>query len=133
MAADSPMGAVRQYIDAFNTGDVDLMAATFTLDGSILDGMAPHVWHGATAVRDWHRDVMAESEHIGASGYFVTFGEPVHNAVSDDSAYVVLPASMTFDLRGTPMTQSGSFFTVALRRLTDGWRVASWAWTKGKQ
>jgi hypothetical protein len=35
--------AVRQYIDAFNTGDVDAMAAWFAPDGVILDGMAPHL------------------------------------------------------------------------------------------
>jgi hypothetical protein len=50
-----------------------------------------------------------------------------------DSAYVVAPATMTFDLNGTPVTQSGATFTVALRRFTDSWRIAAWAWSKGAQ
>jgi hypothetical protein len=37
-----PMGAVRQYIDAFNKGDMEAMAATCAVPASILDGMAPH-------------------------------------------------------------------------------------------
>ena len=74
---------------------------------------------------------MHEGEHAGASGYVVTLGEPRHVNVTADSAYVVLPASMTFKVRGTEITQTGAIFTVALRKLNDGWRLASWAWAKG--
>jgi hypothetical protein len=40
---------------------------------------------------------------------------------------------MTFTLRGRPVTQTGAIFTVALRQLAQGWRIAAWAWAKGKQ
>jgi ketosteroid isomerase-like protein len=133
MSADSPLAAVQQYIDAFNTGDVDRMAASFADSAAILDGMPPHLWQGPNATRDWYRDVLAEGEQHGASGYFVTIGDAVHNDVSGDRAYVVLPATMTFTLNGNKMTQSGASFTVALHKLSDGWRIAAWAWTKGKQ
>jgi ketosteroid isomerase-like protein len=129
----TPLGAVKAYLDAFNAEDPVAMAAAFVPDGSILDGMAPHVWHGATAVTDWYRDVMAESAHLGASGYHVTLGDPVHNDTTGDAAYVVVPATMTFDLNGTRVTQTGATFTVALRRGADGWRVAAWAWAKGQR
>src|SRR6516164_112709 len=91
-----PMGAVRQYIDAFNKGDKDAMAATCAPTSSILDGMAPHVWQGPTTCQDRYRDVLAEGEQHGASGYFVTLGTPRHVNISGDNAYVVVPASMTF-------------------------------------
>jgi ketosteroid isomerase-like protein len=126
-----PMATVRRYIDCFNPGDSKGMAAAFAVPGSILDGMAPHVWHGPTATEDWYRDVLAEGEHAGASGYVVTLGEPKHVNVTGDSAYVVVPASMTFNVRGTQIKQTGAIFTLALRKGTDGWRIASWAWAKG--
>jgi hypothetical protein len=63
-----PMGAVRQYIDAFNRGDMDGMAATCAVPASILDGMAPHVWQGPTACKDWYRDVLTTGEREGATG-----------------------------------------------------------------
>ena len=129
----SPMAAIRQYIDAFNRGDGRGMAAAFAVPGSILDGMAPHVWHGPRATQDWYRDVLIEGEQHGASGYHVTLGEPLHDNVTGDSAYVVVPATMTFKVRGSPVTQTGAVFTVALRKLRDGWRIAAWAWAKGKQ
>jgi hypothetical protein len=40
-------------------------------------------------------------------------------------------ATMTFKLKGKQVTQAGALFTVALRKLPTGWRLASRAWTKG--
>ncbi len=130
--SDTPLAAVQAYLDAFNAGDPSAMSAAFDADGSILDGMAPHLWLGPTAAADWYRDVLAEGEHLGASGYHVSIGEPVHNDTTGEAAYVVVPATMTFDLNGTTVTQSGATFTVALRRSVGGWRVAAWAWAKGR-
>jgi ketosteroid isomerase-like protein len=130
--ADDPMVAVRKYVDAFNRGDAAAMAATFTGSGSILDGVAPHVWQGPSATQDWYLDVLVEGkQHGGASGYFITLGEPLHNNVTGDSAYVVVPATMTFRLRGQQITQTGAVFTAGLRKLPVGWRIAAWAWAKG--
>jgi hypothetical protein len=125
------MVAVRQYIAAFNKGDANVMAETFAVPGSILDGMAPHVWHGPTATQDWYRDVLVEGKQHGASDYVVTLGEPLHNNITGDSAYVVVPATMTFNVGGKQVTQSGAIFTVALRSSPKGWRIAAWAWAKG--
>jgi len=57
-STEDPVAAVRGYIDAFNKGDVKAMSGWFTEPGSILDGMAPHVWQGPTAAEDWYRDVL---------------------------------------------------------------------------
>ena len=114
------MAVVRQYIDGFNKGDAKVMAETFAVPGSILDGMAPHLWQGPTAAQDWYRDVLIEGKQHGASDYFVTVGEPLHKNVTDDSAYVVVPATMTFKVAGKQITQSGAFFTVALSNLAEG-------------
>ena len=131
MNSETPLAAIQQYIDAFNRGDANVMAGTFDVPGQILDGMAPHVWQGPSAALDWYRDVLIEGEAHGASGYFVTLGDPLHNNVTKDSAYVVLPATMKFDVKGTKVMQSGAVFTVALRKTVDGWRVAECAWAKG--
>ncbi len=132
METDTPLATVNAYLDAFNRGDTKAMAATFAVPAHILDGMAPHVWQGPTATGDWYRDVLREGKELGASGYLVKVGEPLHNNITGNSAYLVLPTTMTFDLKGTKITQSGALFTVALRKTADGWRVAAWAWAKGR-
>jgi hypothetical protein len=131
MPTTDPVATVRHYIDAFNKGDGDAMAAGFAVPGSILDGMPPHSWMGPTVCQDWYRDVLTEARQHGASDYFVRLGAPLHNNTTGDSAYVVLPATMTFKAHGRQTTQTGAIFTVALRKLAEGWRITAWAWTKG--
>ena len=130
-SSNDPMAALLRYVDAFNQGDSEAMAAACADPMQILDGMAPHVWQGLTAAQDWWRDVLTEGEHLGASGYHITLGEPRHVDVTGDYGYVVVPATMTFDLRGKQMTQTGSVFTAALRKVGEEWRLAAWAWAKG--
>jgi ketosteroid isomerase-like protein len=127
----SPASVVQEYVDAFNRGDEDALAACFANPGFILDGMAPHVWSGPSATRDWHRDAMAEADHIGITDFQMTLDKPTHDAVVGDAAYFVGPATLRFKVKGQQVTQSGATLTVALRRADDGWRIAAWAWTKG--
>jgi len=129
---EAAVAAVGRYIAAFNKGDPDAMGACFAVPGTILDGMAPHLWHGPTATQDWYRDVLVEGEHLGASGYHVTLGAPLHADVTGDAAYVVSPATMTFKFKGQQVTQTGAFFTTALRKVAGDWRIAAWAWAKGQ-
>ena len=131
MATSDPVAAIRKYVDAFNKSDGETMAATFAVPGSILDGMAPHAWQGPTACQDWFRDVSIEAKQHSASDHFVRLGEPLHNNVTGNSAYVVVPANMTFKVHGRQITQTGAILTVALHKLADGWRITAWAWTKG--
>jgi ketosteroid isomerase-like protein len=129
--SDDAWGAVVRYVEAFNRGDPTAMAAACADPMQILDGMSPHVWQGPTAAEDWWRDVLAEGEHLGASGYCIELGEPRHTDVNGDTGYVVAPASMTFTLRGAQVRQSGSVYTVALRKVGPQWRLTAWAWAKG--
>lgn len=126
-----PLTAVNKYIDAFNKGDAKEMAAVCANPTSILDGMHPHVWLGPTACEDWYRDVLIEGEQHGATGYAVTLEKPRHLDVKGEAAYVVLPATMTFKLKGQQVTQTGATWTVALRKVDGSWRIAAWAWAKG--
>jgi hypothetical protein len=88
-------------------------------------------WPRTSGAAHGHSELQAEAEHLDVKGYFVTLGAPLHNNVTGDAAYVVLPATMTFKIKGKQVTQSDATFTVALRRVGGAWRIASWAWTKG--
>ncbi|MFF0634993.1 nuclear transport factor 2 family protein [Nocardia sp. NPDC004151] len=128
---DAPTAVLLQYVDAFNNSDPKAMTALCADPMQILDGMSPHVWQGPTASEDWWRDVLREGEHTGASGYHIVLGEPRHVDVTGDHAYVVVPATMTVNLQGKQVTQTGSLFTVALGKVGTQWRLTAWAWAKG--
>ena len=128
-----PMATLRRYTEAFARGDMKAMAEAFAVPGCILDGLPPHTWHGPTAAEDWYRDVIAAGKREGATDYAVKLGEPHHVDVTGDSAYVVVPATMSFTLQGERVTQTGSTFTAALRKVAGQWRIAAWAWAKGSR
>jgi hypothetical protein len=109
-SSNDPMAAVRLYVDAFNNGDGQAMAAICSDPMQILDGMAPHVWQGPTASEDWYSDVLTEGQHLGASGYHIALDEPRHVDVTDNHAYVVVPATMRFNLQGKQVTQPARSF-----------------------
>lgn len=129
--ATDPLATVHRYVEAFNDGDVVTMASIFDDEGTVLDGMAPHLWSGPSAVEHWYRDVMTKSAQLGASDYAVAVGEPLHDDVSEDTAYLVFPATLHSRMNGAPVVQTGAMFTIALRRRADTWRIAAWTWTKG--
>jgi uncharacterized protein (TIGR02246 family) len=129
---NSPAATAQAYVDAFNRSDAEAMAACFAADGVILDGMAPHLWLGRSAPRDWYRDVLAEGAHLDARDYHVTLGAPAHDAVTGDRAYLVAPAEMSFTLGGRPVRQTGARMTFALKQEDGRWRIAAWAWAKGQ-
>jgi ketosteroid isomerase-like protein len=128
---DDPATTVERFVDAFNKVDVEGMAACFTVPSFILDGMAPHVWSGASAPADWCRDALAEADHLGISDFHVTLDPPLHNTVTGEAAYFVAPATMTFKARGQTVTQTGAILTLAFRRVDGRWLISAWTWTKG--
>ena len=130
-ALNGPGATVQRYVEGFNAANADVLADCFADDGVILDGMAPHVWSGSTATRDWHRDAMEESAHLGISDFHMTLGVPTHDAVMGEAAYFVAPATLSFTVGGKPIEQTGALFTVALRNVEGRWLIAAWAWTKG--
>ena len=61
----------------------------------------------------------------------MTLGSPLHDDVTGNAAYFVAPATLTFKVKGQPVTQSGAIFTVALQKIDERWLIAAWAWSKG--
>lgn len=130
-SSNDPMAAVHRYVDGFNSGDVEAMSAACADPMQILDGMSPHVWQGPTAAQDWYADALAEGEHLGVTDYNIALGEPRHADVTGDHAYVVAPVVFSYKVKGSQVTQTDAFFTVALRKVGDDWQLTAWAWAKG--
>ena len=65
-AGDDPAAPVRQFIDGFNSGDVQsAFAAYATGPITIVDEFAPHIWSGPNAAHEW---ADAYDKHAQATG-----------------------------------------------------------------
>ena len=61
----------------------------------------------------------------------VKLGKPRHVDVTGDRAYVIVPATYMYKVKGKPAKESGSMLTIALQKGASGWLMTGWAWTKG--
>jgi ketosteroid isomerase-like protein len=128
---NDPMTTIRAYVDGFNNGDVEAMAAACADPMQILDGLAPHVWQGPTAAQDWYAAALAEAKHAGGSDLHIGTGEPKHVDVAGDFAYVALPVTFEYNLPGKHVNQTDAWWTFSLRNLDGAWTLSAWSWTKG--
>ncbi len=124
------MVPVHQFVDGFNKGDTKAATAACADDLSIIDEFPPHEWHGAGAFSKWLEDFDADARVKGITDGFVTLGKPRHIDVTEDRAYIVVPANYTFKMKGKPVKEIGSMLTLALRKGEAGWRITGWAWAK---
>ena len=124
------MATVHQFIDGFNKGDVKTALAACASRVSIIDDIPPHAWQGPTACSDWSSAYDANAKETGITDGIVTLGTPWHVDVTGGRAYVVVPVTYAYKQKGKPVTESGSIFTVALKKVAAGWRITAWAWAQ---
>ncbi len=121
------MRPVRQFVDAFNGGDLKTACAAQT---TIIDEFPPYLWQGATACADWSNDFDIYREKNGITEPKITLGLGQYVDVTGDRAYVVVPAHLTFKQNGKRVTERDPILTVTLQKTADSWRIAGWAWAK---
>lgn len=126
------MAPIKQFLDGFNKGDPKMAIAACADQTSIIDEFAPHEWHGPGACAKWLDDFVADTKKNGVTDGHVTFGKPRHVDITADRAYVVIPTTFAFKLKGKPTKESGATITLALQKVDAGWRITGWAWTKGQ-
>jgi ketosteroid isomerase-like protein len=129
-ATSDVMVTVHQFVDGFNRNDTKTALAACASPASVIDEFPPHVWQGPTACADWANAFAADAKKNGITNGIVTLGTPWHVDVSGDSAYVVVPATYSYQQHGKPIVERGSIFTVALHKTSAGWRITGWAWAK---
>ena len=59
-----------------------------------------------------------------------TLNTPRHVVITDNRAYVVVPANYTYKQKGKLVRQIGSIYTLTLKKGSSGWRITGGAWAK---
>ena len=120
---------IHQFIDGFNTGDVNSAYAAYASgDIVIVDEFAPHIWTGQHAPQDWAADYDKHAKASGVSDGSVKYGAPTRAEVEDNVAYLVIPTVYNYKEHGKAMTENGQM-TFVLHMEKDAWKIAAWTWT----
>jgi len=123
---------ISQFSAALHAGDSKTAKSFLTARPVILDDVAPYYWAGANAFDRWQADLAKTSAARGMSEEDATLGAPRRVEVSGDHAYVILPATHTFKMKGQAMREAAEL-TFALARDAGGaWKITSWTWTGPK-
>jgi len=120
---------IHQFIDGFNTGDVQSAYAAYASgDILIIDEFAPHRWTGPHAAQDWAADYDKHAKATGVTDGSVKYGAPTRSEVEGEVAYVILPTIYTYKEKGKPMREEGQM-TFVLRAEQGAWKITAWTWT----
>lgn len=128
-AGDAAVEApIHQFVDGFNKGDLKAAKATLTAAPSIVDEVAPFHWDGPKAFDSWVADLTRSEAAEGRTDGHVTMDAATREEVSGGRAYVIVPSTYTFKLKGATMHEV-SQMTYVLAKGKSGWKIESWTWS----
>jgi hypothetical protein len=126
---DDASAPVRQFIDGFNSGDVQSAFAAYSAGPiTIIDEFAPHIWTGPNAAHEWADAYDKHAQVTGVTDGKVTYGKPTRTELTADVAYVVMPAVYIYKENGKPLKEEGQL-TAVLHRESGAWKIRAWTWT----
>jgi ketosteroid isomerase-like protein len=126
---DDVTAPLRQFIDGFNTGDVQSAFAQYASGAvTIVDEFAPHIWTGPDAAHQWADAYDKHARATGVTDGKVTYGKATRTEVDGNVAYVIMPTVYVYKERGKPLREEGQM-TVVLNHEAGGWKIRSWTWS----
>jgi ketosteroid isomerase-like protein len=118
------VAVINQWVDAFNKGDMQALAATCADEAVVVDAIAPFEWHGAGACSKWSDAYGAFAKSHEITDATVTYDKPRHVYVSGDTAYVTASATYAGTEKGKPAKEPAMVTTV-LKKIGSGWRITA--------
>ncbi len=126
------LAVVKQYAAALSKADKNAAQGLCATQVTIVDEVPPYVFQGTTACNDWLEALLTLDRQKGISDENLAVGRPKRVAVTGDRAYVVTPATFSYNVKGKATSEAG-IWTLALQRLAGGWRIMGWTWAQMAQ
>jgi hypothetical protein len=129
---DDAAAPVRQFIDGFNSGNVQSAFAAYASGPiTIVDEFAPHIWTGANAAHEWADAYDKHAQATGVTDGKVSYGKPTRIEEVADAAYIVMPTLYLYKENGKPLKEEGQI-TAVLNRESGVWKIRAWTWSGAK-
>lgn len=121
---------MQQTIDAANRNiDPASLAANFAPSVVLVDDLAPFVFEGPAsgALNAWFTAYSADADKNQVTDFSMRLFKPRQVQVTDDHAYVILPAVYRFKQHNKPAHVRG-VITATLVRIDSKWLISTWSW-----
>ena len=117
------LATVDAAIAAINSGSVDAARAAYAeAPTAIVDDFPPFVWSGASAVEDYARDFKSVLTQYGITDWRFQRQQPRYELTTGDRAWLVVPATFPFMLKGKPQAVAADW-TFVLAKQNGKWRI----------
>lgn len=131
---NEPPAEIKALIDTvlggFNRKDSALYNSAFGEDAVVIDGIAPYRWTGPNAQARWFSDAEKWVHDFGVENETIVCDRIVHATVVGTHAYVVLSATLFFNLKGGQSGSRPGILTFTLAKQVNEWKVGSQAWAR---
>ena len=119
---------IDKVLGGFNNKDSVLYNSAFSRDAIVIDGIAPYRWTGLNAPARWFSDAEMWVHEFGVENENIACDRVVHAAVVGTHAYVVLAATLSFNLKGGQTGRRPGILTFTFGKEGEKWKVESQAW-----
>lgn len=118
---------VMAVLNLWNDPDSAKSVSSCADDASVIDDFPPFEWRGAGACANWSKAFDGFAQKNGITDPTGTIGKPKRFMVNADRAYVVVPATFSYTMKGKPVKLT-AVATFSLHKTASGWRITAWSW-----
>lgn len=112
----------------FNSKDLNSFKGVYASNLVIIDGYAPYLWTGQTAVTDWWAEGEEWDKNLGVEKAELTNKGILAWGVSGARGYTSISAVLTFTFKdGRSMVRPG-ILTLTFAKLDEAWKADGQAW-----
>ena len=118
---------VMAVVNLWNDTDPAKSISSCADDASVIDDFPPFEWRGSGACASWSKAFDAFAQENGITDPVGTIGKPKRFMVKADRAYVVVPATFGYMMKGKAVKLT-AIATFSLHKTASGWRITAWSW-----
>lgn len=121
---------IETLLHGFNSKDSMLYNSAFGADAVVIDGIAPYRWTGPNAQARWFSDAEKWMHDFGVENETIICDRIVHVTVVGTHAYVVLSATLFFNLKGGQRGSRPGILTFTLTKQVNDWKIETQSWAR---
>lgn len=122
---------INKVIDASANLDIGAVSDLYTPNALVADEQPPFSWNGPTAGAQWIGSIEKTCKDLKIKKLKGHMGRINVYLQSDESVYVIVPATYTGEAHGDTFEESGAF-TFVFRLVNDKWLIKSQVWMPRK-